>query len=332
MTTEAIAVVRAYFAAAHRDEAALLAIVAEDGLIAVPEALPYGGVHRGHEGFRRALAGFAAAWRDVRSEDLALAANGDMVVALSRMVATAAPTGWVVETHVAEAFRIARGKVVAVRPYYFDTAMLLAALRGDGPARDRGERGERAMPLIQPSVADAPEATSPLSAPDGGVADVREAAADGAARREPTSPLTKGCTMPLSAEDRLDILDVLARVNWAADEKDVEATAAFYARDGSITGSFTARAGDDFRADLEKIFIGEGTLKRHTLANPVVEGSGDRATVRWLLVVFEGETDARFVATARVVDEMRKEDGRWFIARHEVSIDPSMRIDVGQNA
>ena len=138
--------------------------------------------------------------------------------------------------------------------------------------------------------------------------------------------------MPLSTADRLDILDVLARVNWAADEKDVEATAAFYARDGSITGSFTARAGDDFRADLEKIFVGEGTLKRHTLANPVVEGSGDRATVRWLLVVFEGETDARFVATARVVDEMRKEDGRWLVARHEVTIDPSMRIDVGQNA
>lgn len=139
MTAEATAVVRAYFAAAHRDEAALLAVVAEDGLIDVPASLPYGGVHRGHEGFRRALAGFAAAWRDARSEDLTLAAAGDVVVALSRMVATAAPTGRVVEARVAEAFRVARGKVVEVRPHYFDTAMLLAALRGDGSPRNRGE-------------------------------------------------------------------------------------------------------------------------------------------------------------------------------------------------
>ena len=128
MSADAIDVVKAYFAAAHQDEAALLAVVAEDGVIHVPESLPYGGTHRGHAGFRKALAGFGAAWRDVASHDLVFAVADDQVIVLSRMTATAVPSGYPVETCVAESFRIVHGKVAEVRPYYFDTAALLAVM------------------------------------------------------------------------------------------------------------------------------------------------------------------------------------------------------------
>ncbi len=123
-----IDVVRAYFAAAHQDEAALLATVATDGFIDVPASLPYGGLHRGHDGFRAALAGFAAAWRNVRSMELSYALSGGQVVSLSRMTATAVPTGRPVDMRVAETFRVIGGKIAEVRPYYFDTAALLQAL------------------------------------------------------------------------------------------------------------------------------------------------------------------------------------------------------------
>ena len=53
---------------------------------------------------------------------------GDQVIALSRMTAVAKPTGRLVEMHVAETFQVSDGKIAAVRPYYFDTAALLAAL------------------------------------------------------------------------------------------------------------------------------------------------------------------------------------------------------------
>lgn len=135
----------------------------------------------------------------------------------------------------------------------------------------------------------------------------------------------------LPTEDYLAILDVIARANLAADDKDVETTAAHYTPDGQITGSFTARPGAPFRDDLAKMFQGEGTLKRHVPANPVIEGEGDRATVRWVLVVFEGETAPNLVATCLVRDEMRKVGGRWLIAHHDVRIDPSMKANVGQN-
>ena len=123
-----IGIVRSYFEAAHRDEAALLALVAEDGVIDVPASLPYGGVHRGHDGFREALAGFARTWQDVETHDLSFAAAGDTVVALSRMTARAAATGQNFETRVAETFRVQEGRIVEVRPFYFDTAAMLTAL------------------------------------------------------------------------------------------------------------------------------------------------------------------------------------------------------------
>jgi hypothetical protein len=137
--------------------------------------------------------------------------------------------------------------------------------------------------------------------------------------------------MPLSADDRLDILDLLARANWAADAKDVEGTAAHYLPDGRITGAFTARPGADFRPDLQRMYAGEGTRKRHALVNPVIEGSGDAARVTWMMPVFEAEMAPALVATCRVTDELVRQDGRWLIRLHTIEIDPSMQADVGQN-
>lgn len=129
----------------------------------------------------------------------------------------------------------------------------------------------------------------------------------------------------LSADDRLSILETIARYNLAADRRDVEATVSLYADDGFIDGDFQARPGDEFAADLEKIFEMEGTLKRHMSVNHVIEGGEDRATIDSLLVVVEGEEAPGVGASALIRDEMVKRDGRWLITRHTVKIDPSMR-------
>jgi hypothetical protein len=137
--------------------------------------------------------------------------------------------------------------------------------------------------------------------------------------------------MPLPADDRFAILDLLAGANWAADAKNVEATASHYTADGYIDGAFTARPGADFRPDLEKMYEGEGTLKRHALINPLIEGGGDAATVTWMMPVFEGEIEPALVATCRVTDRLVRQHDRWLIRHHTVEIDPSMKADVGQN-
>lgn len=133
----------------------------------------------------------------------------------------------------------------------------------------------------------------------------------------------------LSADDRLSILETIARYNLAADRRDVKATIDLYAGDGFIDGDFEATAGDRFAGDLERIFEMEGTLKRHVSVNHVIEGGEGKAQVESLLIVVEGEAAPGVGASALIRDEMVKQDGRWLIARHTVKIDPSMRSAMG---
>ena len=133
--------------------------------------------------------------------------------------------------------------------------------------------------------------------------------------------------MTLTVEDRLAIMDVVARYNIAADEKDVEATLKHYTEDGQIEGFYSTGKGKEaMRRDLPTIFEGEGTLKRHLAPNLVIEGDGEGAQVRYVLLVVEGEEQPMVGATARITDEMRKVDGRWLISRHLIEVDPSIQV------
>ena len=129
--SDALQTVQAYFAAAGKqDAAALFATLAEDAVITVPASLPYGGTYTGTGGFTQALAGFASAWENSETTDLTLIADGAIVVALSRMTATARSSGRPIDTRIAEVFHLKEGKITQVQPYYQDTAALLDALTG----------------------------------------------------------------------------------------------------------------------------------------------------------------------------------------------------------
>ncbi len=123
-----VAVARAYFEAAHRDLDALLALIDPEGAIHVPPSLPYGGVYRGHEGFRQAIAAYGRAWTDVESTDFEFFASGDTVVVLSRMRARAVTSDRMINMRVAELFRMKNGKVVEVWPFNYDTTAMINVL------------------------------------------------------------------------------------------------------------------------------------------------------------------------------------------------------------
>ena len=132
----------------------------------------------------------------------------------------------------------------------------------------------------------------------------------------------------LSADDRFAILDVIARYNLAADEKDVEATLARYTADGYIDGDMAAGPGPDaMREGLPKIFQAEVTLKRHIAAN-VRFGEPDDAgevEVGYVLLVMEAGAVPAAVATSMITDTFRRVDGAWKVAHHPVAVDPSAR-------
>src|SRR3712207_3990870 len=135
--------------------------------------------------------------------------------------------------------------------------------------------------------------------------------------------------MALTAEDRLEIMDLVARYNLAADEKDVEATLAEYADDGVIEGFYsTGRGKEAMRQDLPAIFEAEGTLKRHLALNPRMAGDGDEAEVSYVLLVVEGEERPAVGATALIRDQLRRVGDRWLVVRHGIEVDPSIKVYV----
>ena len=135
--------------------------------------------------------------------------------------------------------------------------------------------------------------------------------------------------MPLSADDRFAILDVIAHYNLASDVKDVEKTITYYTDDGYIDGDMnTGRGPEGLRADLPDIFATEVTLKRH-LANNVRFGEpseeGGEVEVAYVLLVMEAGVAPLSIATSIVTDRFRRVDGAWKVAHHHVAVDPSAR-------
>jgi ketosteroid isomerase-like protein len=73
--------------------------------------------YRGHEGVRRYFAGFEGMIDDVRYEAFELTAQGDFVLAHSRMSGRGVTSGLEVNLEVYVLHELAGGKIVRIRPY-----------------------------------------------------------------------------------------------------------------------------------------------------------------------------------------------------------------------
>lgn len=140
--------------------------------------------------------------------------------------------------------------------------------------------------------------------------------------------------MPLSAADRLAILELLARYAHAIDSGDGEAYADCFTADGAIE---LRRAGLLVRGrDALARFAREDAARsgpaRHLSNSPVIEsvaGDPDRARMRvYLLRLYRDRPpdDRRGLGPAGCYrDALRRSGGRWRFERREVFIDPRPR-------
>lgn len=128
----------------------------------------------------------------------------------------------------------------------------------------------------------------------------------------------------IDTSDKLEILEVLAAANRAADDKDVPGTQQYYAEGGTIVGDMQADA-ESFAEDLGQIYDNEPGLKRHVGSGHIFDWDGNTATVKSLLTVYNGEDAPGVVATAAIEDQLIKQDGNWKIQRHEVAMDPGTK-------
>jgi uncharacterized protein (TIGR02246 family) len=121
----------------------------------------------------------------------------------------------------------------------------------------------------------------------------------------------------LSADDRLDIIDLIARYAYTLDSGDLDGYVNNFAPDGVL---FEHHHGRDKIREYVAMLIREGragplpdgdVAYRHFVGSPVIDGGGDRAVVHSYLLWVNMGSDPPVSAAAEYTDECVKLDGRW---------------------
>jgi len=124
----------------------------------------------------------------------------------------------------------------------------------------------------------------------------------------------------LSAEDRLDVMDLIARYAYTLDGGDLDGYVNNFAPDGVL---FEAHRGREAIRSYVAMLMRErraGPLPngdvayRHFVGSPVIDGADDRATVHSYLLWVNMGSDPPVSAAAEYTDQVVKLDGRWFFA------------------
>jgi uncharacterized protein (TIGR02246 family) len=128
----------------------------------------------------------------------------------------------------------------------------------------------------------------------------------------------------LTVEDRLDVLDLLARYAHAQDEADIEGFLGCFTTDAVLDLPDKQVAGaDDLRAFAEYFAAKPGRPGwQHHITNSVIDGEGDSCRVKSFLLWITKDGEGRSVVSgqATYIDDCVKTDGGWRIARHAVLV------------
>jgi len=127
--------------------------------------------------------------------------------------------------------------------------------------------------------------------------------------------------MALSVDDRLAILELAARYNQAIDGADAEGWAGTFTPDGVFEGRTTARGREELMAFVRERAASERAHYRHWNSNAVIEGDGDRATMRLYLLTVSPQEQDRFGSSGVYHDELVRVGGQWKFQRRRVQFD-----------
>lgn len=100
----------------------------DDAILFEASCLPYGGEHRGKDAAMLALKTIGRTWTDVHFDILEIMAGERYAIAHAHFAARARITGKPISMPLTEIWGFEGGKVNSLRPMYFDTAALVAAL------------------------------------------------------------------------------------------------------------------------------------------------------------------------------------------------------------
>ena len=132
--------------------------------------------------------------------------------------------------------------------------------------------------------------------------------------------------MTLSAADRLDILDVISRADWAASRRDAAAYADLFTDDAVLDGAQGRHEGRDaLLASVGPIWAAEGPASLHLTLNPIIEAkesSDGHAVTRSILLIVDPGPPTTLRTTAVITQTLRRSGWSWRISRRTVGMAP----------
>jgi uncharacterized protein (TIGR02246 family) len=123
--------------------------------------------------------------------------------------------------------------------------------------------------------------------------------------------------MGLTTEDVLEIQGLAARYNHAIDSGDADGYVAVFSKDGSMTAGPLVLEGHDALGAFAKSFSSSVRQPRHVATNLVIDGDGDKATLKayvqmYILSGEPGEPAQQTLMTSGKYDDvLAKENGSW---------------------
>ena len=139
--------------------------------------------------------------------------------------------------------------------------------------------------------------------------------------------------MKLTAEDKLDIIELTATFDNALDSEEVDKYMTVWAEDGELSGFWGSTKGrDNLKDQFSELLEGFARGRRHVLTNHEIKSDGDKVTMYCYLTVFN-RADTTMAGTGTFNDTLVKVDGKWLFQKRELSADPNvMKLIESMNA
>jgi hypothetical protein len=137
--------------------------------------------------------------------------------------------------------------------------------------------------------------------------------------------------MTLSVEDRLEIMEVVARADWAATRRDADTYVGLFTEDAVLDGAQGEHRGSvELRRSVGPVWASEGTVSAHLTLNTVVrpvDSDSQRATAMSVLLIVQGPLSLSVAGSWIIDQDLIQVDGMWRIERRSVSPLPDHGVE-----
>ncbi|MEU4533141.1 nuclear transport factor 2 family protein [Micromonospora ureilytica] len=119
-----------YFAAGGpgtADFTPLAPFFSQDVVLHQADALPYGGIWRGHEGMERFFLAMSRTWEIFDMVEQSFLSSASPLVVLTQVHARSRSTGYELDFPILQTITLENGQITEVHPFYWDTAAIAIA-------------------------------------------------------------------------------------------------------------------------------------------------------------------------------------------------------------